>query len=188
MQEETPSLAWSDFAAGRHVPGRGYSYFDGPPEAVLELVRAHWKDRKPGHGFTDLTECVVVPVPPEGFVGGTVLLTESTQVRAEVTRRQPEEDPYVRLLAEGEPEPVRYAAVVLYSKDRLLENGGRRSSSADWEIVSLIAAPREDEPMHPLTLARNYLGMPGGSPMRVTVDELAEATYYWSMRVRKAPD
>jgi hypothetical protein len=181
-----PTVGVSEFARTRNCAGGGYSHFDGSFEELVVLVAQHWSQREPGAGRSDLEKVVVVPLPcPERFRSTTVLVSEGTKLEAELTRRQPGEDPYVQLFAtEGEPEPVRFAKVVLYSKAALLENDGVRSTDCEWEIVSLIASPVEDEPMAPLTMARNMLAMPGGTPTSYTAEEFARAIYHWSQRAR----
>ncbi|MBU2502315.1 DUF3228 family protein, partial [bacterium] len=83
---------------------------------------------------------------------------------------------------------VVHAGVVLYSREALLENGGTRSGDADWEIVCLLAGPEEDEPMDPLTMARNMLAKPGGTPCTYTAEQFAEAVWYWAARAAAMPE
>ncbi len=178
-----PTLAWSDFARGRYVPGGSHSYFTGSETQLLDLVAAHWDDRRPGSGRSDLTDVVVVPVPPGGFVCGTVKVDEATNLQARFVRRQAHEEGFVAVFADGPREPALHAAVVLYSADALEHNGGRRSSDAAWEVVCVIAAPVADEPMDPLTMARNMLAEAGGTPCEYTATQFAEAVWYWAARV-----
>ena len=72
--------------------------------------------------------------------------------------------------------------MVLYSAKTLLANGGTRSGDWDWEVVCLVAGSQPDEPMNPLTMARNQLARPGGTPCHYTSQQFAEAIYYWSQR------
>lgn len=177
-----PSVAWSDFARARYRPGRGYSYFTGDEDELVARVREHWDRRVPGHGREDLEQVVLVPLPPERFVCGTVRVGPETPLTATLRRRQAHEDGYIHVAAPGPGEAARHAAVVLYSAATLLENGGRRSSEADWEIVSVQASPVADEPMRPLTMARNLLAKPGGTPARYTAEQFAAAIWYWAAR------
>ncbi|MFO7608049.1 MAG: DUF3228 family protein [Candidatus Krumholzibacteriia bacterium] len=185
--DAVPSLGWSDFARARHVPGGGRAWFAGTADELLDRVRAGWPDRRPGQGRTGLDEVVVVPVDPAGFVGGTVLVDEGTPLRAELVRRAPGEEPYVRVLAAGPREPVRRAQVVLYSALVLEQDGGRRSTDAAWEVVALVAGPLDDEPMDPLTMARNMLRKPGGTFCAYTAEAFAEAVWYWARRAAADP-
>jgi len=183
-----PSLAWSEFARSRHVPGGRHVWFEGDEQDLLRLVRRHWFERKPGAGRTDLEKVVVVPVPPEGFHATTVLVDESTPLLARLDRRRPHEDPFLRVTARTEPPPPRWAGVVLYSAAALTENQGERSSEADWEVVCLLAGERSDEPMDPVTMARNFLEKPGGTFAPYTARQFAEAIWYWSRRASRHHD
>ncbi len=182
-----PSIGWSDFALGRHRPDGPHSWFDGTPEELIDLVRRHWHERRPGTGRDDLSQVVIVPVPPDRFVGSTVLVDETTPLHAVFERRQPHEEGFISVRAEGPREPVRHAGVVLYSAATLLENGGRRSGPWEWEIVCLLASPVPDEPMDPVTMARNMLRKPGGTYCAYTAEQFAEAIWYWSRRARIHP-
>ena len=68
------------------------------------------------------------------------------------------------------------------SADTLLENDGERSGDYDWEIVSIQAAPVAGEPMKPVTMARNFLARPGGTPCEYSARDFALAIEYWSRR------
>jgi len=181
---DVPTLGWSDFARDRYVPGAAHSHFNGSEDELIALVAAHWVERRPGDGRDGLDKVVVVPVPAERFVCATVRVDEDTPLSATFTRRQPHEDGYLEVLATGEREPARHAAVALYAADTLLENGGARSTDCAWEIVCIIASPTPDEPMDPLTMARNMLAKPGGTPCDYTAAQFAEAVWYWSGRAR----
>ena len=182
-----PSLGWSDFARARYVPGGSHAWFAGTADELLDRVRAGWPGRRPGQGRAGLDEVVVVPVAPSGFVCSTVLVDEGSRLTAELTRRQPREEPYVRVLADGPREEARHAAVVLYAAHVLEQDGGRRSTDAAWEVVALLAGPREDEPMDPLTMARNMLRKPGGTFCAYTAEQFAEAVWYWARRAAARP-
>ncbi len=175
-------LGWSDFAAGRHAPQGKHTWFDGGDAELLDRVRARWAERGPGAGREDLTQVVVVPVDPAGFVASTVKVTDETELWAVFDRRQAHEDGFVRVTAAGPREPATYASVVLYSAETLQENGGKRSGDFDWEVVCLLAGPTASEPMDPLTMARNMLEKPGGTYSPYTAEQFAESIWYWSAR------
>ncbi len=176
------TIGLSRFARERYRPGSGRSHFTGSDEELIALVREHWESRAPGAGRDDLEKVVIVPLPPERFTCGTVSVDEDTPLRAAFTRRQAHEEGYIEVRADARPEPARHAAVVLYSAATLLENDGEQSGDFDWEVVSIQAGPRADEPMRPLTMARNYLRRPGGTPCDYSARGFAEAILYWSAR------
>ena len=175
-------LGWSDFAAGRHVPGGKHTWYEGTAEELLEMVRAGWPRRWPGAGRSGLEKVVIVPVDPAGFVSSTVAVDESTVLCAVYDRRQAHEEGFVRVTAEGPREEVLHASVVMYSAGTLLENDGARSGDFDWEVVCLIAGPAVVEPMDPLTMARNMLEKPGGTYSKYSALDFAESIWYWSAR------
>ncbi len=183
-----PRIGWSDFARARCVPGQGRSYFRGTHEELVELVRENWTRRRPGAGREDLDKVVLVTCPPERFACATVLVKRNTPLFARLENRQAGEDAHIRVTAGGEPETARFADVVLYSAAALQENDGERSGDFDWEIVAIVAGPVEDEPMNPLTMARNFLEKPGGTFCEYTAREFAEAIYYWSGRAGQEPE
>jgi hypothetical protein len=179
------SFAWSNFARERYLESCGHCWFSGSEKELLELVEKNWESRKPGFGRTDLEAVVVVAVNPAQFHSSTVLVDSTTDLHAEVVRRQENESEYISVTANSETEAVKYASVVLYSAETLLENGGQRSSNADWEIVCVIASSVEDEPMDPITMARNFLEKTGGTFCEYTAQQFAESIWFWSNRADK---
>ena len=175
-------LGWSDFAARRHLPGGKHTWYEGTAEELLELVKKGWSLRRPGAGRIDLSQVVLVPVDPEGFVGNTVLVDDDTVLYAHLDRRQKGEDAFIRVTANGLREKPEFASVVMYSAETLIENDGTRSGNYDWEVVCLLAGAAEEEPMDPLTMARNMLKKTGGTYAPYTAEQFAESIYYWSNR------
>ncbi len=173
------SATWSTFAADRHVPGTGNSYFEGSQAELLQLVRDHWKERTPGTGRTNLEEVVKVPVPADHFMTTTVEVTPKTRLEARFDKRREYEEPYLRVSAHAPAEPARFAEVVLYSHDTLAKNN-EATSNADWEVVSLVASPVKDEPMSPVTMMRNMREKPGGTKVTYTADQLLDSIEFWS--------
>jgi hypothetical protein len=184
------NIGWSNFAAKRHLPGSGNSFFTISPQEVLQRVDANWPLATPGTGETTLDRKVLVPINPQGFYTSSVQLTENMPLRAEVVRRQPHEDPYVEVFLDAgeakrlgiQPMEAKFCNIVCYSRAALLENDGEVSGDFDWEIVAVLASLTGLEPMPPLTMARNFLEMPGGSKSVYTAQEFAEAIYAHSLR------
>jgi len=197
-----PSIGWSSFALKRHRPGTGQSYTTMTHREVVEETRRLWHLRLPGDG--EPQGChdrkVVVPVSHHRFVCPSALITEQMKnawinpIKSVVLQRQEGEDLFIGnelrpLIAKlqgikVEPEYCNYAKVVCYSAEALLENGGERTTTDDWEIVCLIASPVMNEPMSPLAMARNMLTKAGGTMGTYTAEQFAKAVYYWSQRIR----
>lgn len=184
----TPTIAWSNFALRRHKPGTGFSYFRYDQNALPTRIKRCWPNRRLAKGCSDINAVCEVPLDGiEDFVTSTINVKDATNITAELYRRQPHEDPYIKLYADGPTVPCKFASVILYSAAELLKNGGERSSDADYEIVCVIASDCGNEPMSPLAMARNQLAMPGGTPRMYTSEEWAEAVYYWSGKIQKRP-
>ena len=177
------SLGWSEFALGRHNPGTGYSYFQGSRSELLELVQENWSQRKPGSGRSNLDEVVIVPMPSARFMTTTVPADDELTLKAQNYRRREHEDPYLRVTAEGAARPADFAQVVLYSRETLGKND-ERSRSTDWEVVSIIASPVENEPMDPVTMMRNMRGKSGGTQVDYTAEQLLDSIEFWSRHVK----
>ncbi len=175
-------LGWSDFALGRHKPAGKHTWFKGSNSELLELARENWAKRRPGAGRSDLSQVVIVPVDPAGFISATVAVDETTVINAIFDRRQKGEDGFIRVTADGPREEVKYASVVFYSAATLKENEGHRSGDYDWEVVCLLAGPIAEEPMDPITMARNMLEKTGGTYCGYSALDFAESIWYWSSR------
>lgn len=184
----TPTLGMSDFARDRHRPGGGNSYCVLEEPALLALVWAHWATATPGHGEADLSRKIVISVPSDSFRTSFVPLQLGLPLQAEVVQRQEGEDLYVESFLPAykaqqlglSGEVPTCVDIVCYSAEALLENNGVRSTDCDWEIVAILAKFSGEEPMRPLTMARNFLELPGGTKSEYTAREFAEAIMYWS--------
>jgi hypothetical protein len=186
-------IGWSQFALERHRPGTGFSFFNGTwghhegpvTSELLSLVELYFDKRRPAKGCSDVNAVCEVPIPhPELFFCSTIDISEAKDLFAKVARRQPHEAPYVDVTGTGPTTKCKYASVILYSAEELLKNGGTRSTDCDFEIVCIIASDCENEPMHPLAMARNQLAMAGGTPREYTSKEWAESVWYWSQRIK----
>lgn len=184
VPDETFNIGVSDFAKGRHVKGNGKSYFKGDWNQLIRLVRQFWNTMRPGDGEIGFARKIIVTVPPDNFVGTTATLEDGMKLKSKVDRRMKGEDPFVSTVAVNvTPDPLVRVEIVLYSRAALLENGGKTSGDYSWEIVAILAKTVHNEPMHPLTMARNMLGMPGGTKSEYSAMQFAQSIYYWSTRV-----
>ena len=189
-KEKMPTVGVSNFARSRHKPKTGYTYFTGTENELIEEILENWSLRQPGFGRDNCDKVVVVPVSPKRFCGTIVKIDQTLDVESKVVQRQPQEDPYIETIAVRSagfaitPEPCTFAKVVLYSAEALLENNGERSGEDDWEVVCILAGTNENEPMTPLTLARNFLEKAGGTKCEYTAQQFAESIYYWSQHCK----
>lgn len=185
------TIGWSKFAADRHKKGTGNSFFNISPTEVLKRVSCNFGQRTPGTGETGIDRKVLVSIDPTGFfISSTLELKDDYPISAEVVRRQAHEAPYIETFIEeaaaqalGIPyAPAKFCNIVCYSKEALLENDGERSTDCEWEIVAVLASLENRVTMPPLTMARNFLELPGGTKSIYSAGEFAEAIYQNSVR------
>jgi hypothetical protein len=189
-----PTIGISDFALDRHFDKKGFTYTTLTPDQLSKLIKDNWNNQQPGTGEINCTRKLLVSVPPKNDKGEVIfftpyaLLKEGMEFRGFATRRQAGEDLYEEMKAINgdlfDTEEVKFVKIVLYSKEALLENDGICTTNCDFEVVAIIASSVENEPMQPLTLARNFLEKTGGTKSIYTAQEFAESIYYWSQRVK----
>jgi hypothetical protein len=122
---------------------------------------------------------VLVDMPAQWFRSAIVDLSEKSKLTANYAPRRAGENSYIQVSAKAKKQTATYAQVVLYSHDVLMEND-EADTDAEWEIVAIKARPsKEDEPMMPMTMARNFLNLVGGTKGTFTAEEFAQSIVYW---------
>ena len=170
----------------RQTPESQYGHFDGDWSEVRDLILDLWE---PLARFEEDGGIAKVTLPTARFQTSVVDLRASlAPLDAKFTKRRAGEDPYLEVTV-GVPTkwPARYVEAVCFSHERLILSGDA-SSDAAYELISLTCGLDQAEPMHPLTMARNYLGKPGGSTATYTAKQFAEAVYYWSQHAMRRGD
>src|SRR5262249_38220272 len=94
------------------------------------------------------------------------------------------EAPFIQISSLGTAKsPARHVEIILYSHETLAADGDAPATrEADYYIVSVNAYPTpEPSPMSPMTMARNFLGLKGGTRPEVpyTAEEFARSIMYW---------
>lgn len=178
----TKQIQVSPFARGRHLPETAFSHFEGSWEELEQLTEASFDKRVPGYR----DGVVLVPVPPEGFKAGTMKLEVGTPLAATFEARREGEEASITVVATNCPKTdARRVDIVLYRHD-VLEEDKEASCDSEWEIVSVNArVTKEDEPMDPMTMARNFLHMEGGTKATFTAEEFAKSIVFWSQHCRR---
>ena len=179
----------------RQTPQSGFSHWTFSDEELLSRVQAGLPNAK--SGYRD--GVILVPVDPEGFFSGTVLLQEGDRFVGEYVARRPVEEPrkstYVVSRSNGDPVEKAKAAsvyVVLYSHDVLLE-GKENETDADYEIVSVNASSTEEEaPIPTGALIANHFGLSGGTDTKMSDSEfvalLRKSVVYWKDKSLVCPE
>jgi len=167
--------------ATRQTAESKFSHFGGSWEELQQLVEKHVRTATPGYRDGVQT----VSVPAENFYCGVVEVTPETELRAVFASRRPPEKPYLQFEAvNGEKLPAKNVEVIIYRRDVLLEDGEDAvSTNCEWEVVSINARPTdEEEPQHPVSMARNFLNREGGTKADYSAEEFAKSIEYWSTR------
>lgn len=178
----------------RQTKESGYSYFDGS-WAFLEMIVEALMHRHE-HPFSWETTDIVKP----GYRDGVILVDmgrfsslfrsaivnldyeyiEDFKLNASYAPRRAGEAAFIHVSAKAEKQVAKFAQVVLYRWDVLAENN-ERETEAEWEIVAIKArVTEEEEPMHPVTMARNFLHLPGGTQGNFSAEDFAKSIVYWS--------
>lgn len=180
-QSKTKKVACGEFVK-RQTPESGYSHFNGSWDE-LEYMVNYWFIEHPYKPFTKkgYREGVIIQqLPPDRFYSAVVELDENTKLTANFAPRREGEDPFIRVSAKALKQKAKYAAVVLYHRDVLAENN-ENETDAEWEIVAIKArTSKEEEPMDPYTMARNFLQMKGGTKGDFSAEDFAKSIVYWN--------
>lgn len=163
----------------RQTPESGYSHFNSTWEHLEMLVNVAMRNKNniiPGYK----DGVVLISLPPKLFVSAIVELDEESKLTASYGPRRPGEASYIRVSTKAKKQPAKYVSVVLYRHD-VLEENNERETDAEWEIVAIKARVSvEEEPMDPMTMARNFLHLPGGTKGSFTALQFAESIVYWN--------
>jgi hypothetical protein len=172
------SLGINSFVTRQTAESR-FSHFEGTWDELVNLVTENFDKAKPGYK----DGVVLVPVSPDRFKSGVVEVTAETVLKTTFAARSEGEDAYLQTVAIGAPKTqAKFVEVAVYSHATLLERN-EQSTDKDWEIVTILARASEgEEPMNPMTMARNMLGLTGGTSATYTAEQFAQAIVYWSKR------
>ncbi|NOZ73946.1 MAG: DUF3228 family protein [FCB group bacterium] len=176
----------------RQVAGSGKTYFQGK---TFEDVAHHAEERlNAGNYQPGYRDGVVLVSAAREWIGyfhcPYVKITSRTKLKAEWVFRQAGEEPYIRLRARnGDPLPAGKVDFILYRQNVLAENK-ENSTDCDWELISIHALPEglEAMPMHPVTMMRNQLKLPGGTAANYSSAEWAEAVRFWQNYAALEPE
>lgn len=170
----------------RQIPGSSFSYSEIYSfEEIEEMTTTSYIDGKITPGYRD--GVVLVSIPPNGFVSGIVSLTGAMKINSRFESRQLNEQAYLQTSAVGERLKSAQVDIVLYRKDVLAEDNDVSCEDADFEIISINAAPLGGAPMHPYVMARNQLHLKGGTQGYYTSEQWAESVKFWSEHAQAAP-
>ncbi|MDX2084806.1 MAG: DUF3228 family protein [Candidatus Melainabacteria bacterium] len=197
--QPTPSFGISEFAH-RYTANSAHSHFEGSWEELLSLVNQQWAWHQPSP-HNPLVVCVPMPSAVcHRFYTPTVALTPETPLVARYQPRREGELAHIQVWAAASGQmpaaktPAVSAEVILYHYTLLMHEETLSllpdGSLGEFYLVAVKAYPSAlPEPMDPVTMARNWLALPGGTKPVVpyTADEWAQAVLYWSRHASVLP-
>jgi len=159
----------------RQTSNSKFSHFKGSWQELEALVLEHFDQAQPGYRDGVL----IVPVPSEKFMSALIAVDSTTKLEASFEARRPNEAPFIQVVAsEGHKLQAKFVELVLYSHNVLAENN-EQSCEADWEIISINARSTEEpEPLHPVTMARNFLQLAGGTKGDFSAEDFAKSILF----------
>lgn len=172
----------------RQTKESGYSHFEGSwaeledlAGSTLVLANNSYMPNFPYKVHPGYRNGVVlVELDPTNFRSAIVDLNQNSKLTVNYAPRRDGEAPFIRVSAKADKQQARHATVVLYRWDVLQENN-ERETEAEWEIVAIKARVSEEEDlMEPMTMARNFLHLPGGTQGTFTAEQFAKSIVYWN--------
>lgn len=170
----------SNFAVDRHfTPGKSFSFCEITCAELLKRVK--WNMDRAREGYRP--GVLLVPIEPEGIFSSTVRITDENRhlLRTVFEARREGEEPFRKTVIDAPKTPAKFVDVVLYRNDVLAEGNENTDPTADWEVISVNARLTEEpEPMTPMTMARNFLVLTGGTKGEYTAEQFAKSIVFWS--------
>ncbi|WP_303673358.1 DUF3228 family protein [Vampirovibrio chlorellavorus] len=178
----------SDFVK-RQTPDSKDDHFAGNWDELVNLVERQWEQRQPSPHNSGV---LLIPMPEaecHRFLGSVIAVDENTPLTAHFAPRMAGEAGFIQVeVCGGQKAPAHRAEIILYSHETLAQDGDAPATrEADYYIISINAyASGQAEPMSPMTMARNFLGLKGGTRPETpyTAQEFAESIIYWSQHAR----
>lgn len=174
--------------AHRHTPGSGYSYFkfnvssnvsQKPWEILEHILESKIPEATESVLSISLDPFIAIGEDYFEFYSAVKKVTSETKLTALFEKRRKGEDPYVKVVSEGE-QSANFVNIILYSHAHL---GKEAETDADYEIISINCCLDKDEPPTPIAMARNFLDLPGGTKTEYTAEQFAKSILYWSTHV-----
>ena len=160
--------------------GKTYSSLDFPEIAKYAEEKLNENDYV--KGYRD--GVVIIKIEDEmtkKFTCPFVKINDNSILKAEVARRRPEEEHYIRIKStNGTPLETGSVELILYRND-VLKESNENTTESDWELISFHAIPKEVEemPMGAVTMMRNQLQLPGGTKGHYESDKWAKSVQFW---------
>ena len=180
LRQNQPNVIGISNFVKRQTADSEFTHFDGTWEQLEDCLEGLWRSDDIIEWKDGYREGVrLISVNPSRFYTHTDFeMFEGMKLSAEyrkVTGRE-HEPPKVITKIEEPKQRCNYVDIVLYRWDVLEEDGDRTDKNAMWEVISINGRmTKEDPPMDPMTIVRNWKHLPGGTEMKgKTPEEVLE--------------
>lgn len=178
----TKLVACGEFVK-RQTSESGFSHYEGTWEELEGMVHTSMckpQCVRPGYKDGVILVDLTAGYEHRKFYSSIVKLDEKTVLNASYAPRRLGEAPFVRVGAKAGKQVAKYVTFVCYRAD-VLEENDERQTDAEWEVVAIKArVTKEEEPMDPYTMARNFLHLKGGTKGDFSAEEFAKSIVYWN--------
>ena len=166
----------------RQQPNTGKTYSTLSFEQIAKHAEEQLQLKRFAKGYRD--GVIIIPVSNEyikHFMCPFVKINSQTKLKAEVVKRRPEEEYYIRIKAiDGNILEIENVDLILYRNDVLKETN-ENTTDSQWELISFHAIPKgiNKLPIGPVTMMRNQLQLKGGTKGVYSSEEWAKSVYFW---------
>ncbi|MAN34816.1 MAG: hypothetical protein CMF89_00210 [Candidatus Marinimicrobia bacterium] len=171
----------SDFVY-RQKPNSGKTYSLLSFSEIAKYAQDKLNKNEFTKGYRD--GVVIVKIDDElskQFICPFVEINDDSLLKAEVARRRPDEEHYIRIKAtNGKALETGSVELIIYRNDVLKETN-ENTTDCDWELISFHALPKgiEEMPMGAVTMMRNQLQLPGGTKGYYESEKWAKSVHFW---------
>ena len=178
------TIALTQFARQRHFDTdfRGTKILDQSPDQFLAQVNRQYDPKHFVNGYAPFCKHLFLPNFSEARLGVLPITPKNlVRLRSGYEARTESELPVLVRWFSGLKAPkAAWLDVIVYSAEQLAAEGDR-IEPAEWGIVNLLAVAKPSEqPMTPMTMLRNALGIAeGGSGVPLDRAAYLESVQYW---------
>ena len=163
------------------------------PEQVEQLIQMATKPAKVNPGYADFCKIIAIDnrnvdtfhLPFEHLsINREEALKSGAKLHSAYEARRPEELAVLVEWVTGIEAPkANFIHLILYDREQLSKED--EIIQADWGIVSIATAANiDEEPMRPITMMRNALGIEeGGSGVSINREAYSKSVAYWSENI-----
>lgn len=173
---ESPLVLVSSFTRQRHKENTEFTHYKYSIDSLCSRILKKIKNNEYRQGYREGVILVSLDeIAYDFFTHTDFPMFEGMKLKAEYKRTigREHEPPKICVTINEPKQPCKHVDVVLYKNSVLHEGEDNNIDYANnWNIVSINGRlKKEEKPMNPLTIVRNYLNLPGGAEMKGCTDK-----------------